>query len=497
MAESTLTTSRTQTPITKASTSFFENKFGWFDDYFERSPRGAIMLLIVVIGFVFIILPLVILANVKDVVSAFDDVNNNVLRYFPLAYVLIILTWLAGSAFISIVYWRQIGLFYRMMRLRHWCSSRGCSVIANTIAERSSPIVWSWTRYLERAITPVDGQPRVAVVAYDALVAAYLEGLATIRSGQSLRGSDRSFTEAEWPLLPSNFLLYARCVEQIREVTAAKYGTSSRIRIAIRTLLTRDIKRWFNIQRIHLSDDKPIWCTTQWWENYKIQVRDSNLKPYGICLHRLLRYDPPTEGTEFEIQKQYFRLGLRKETDPGRDYLTAHELIEVKTDLSGRGLLTGIAWLDGAEFIDTASGQDVSQVRFHPICQVSDPHIAEQLQQWPNDRFVFSSAFQNYKHYHNTVDTIPLQPVRPGAWGKQIGQKSLVEDAEHLIRNNDDLFLVDFFEPTEAVRVVGRFGISFRIEEHKDIAGIRLLSDEEVTNAVAQFDKVWLRASEL
>jgi hypothetical protein len=497
MSESTLTTSQAQTPIKRTSTSFFENKFGWFDDYSETSPRMASLILILVISFVFIILPLAALAYIKDILSAFNDVNNSVLKYLPLAYVLIILTWFAGSVFSAIVYWRQLALVYKMMMLRQWCSKRGCSVIANTIAAKSRRIVWSWTRYLDRAITPDNSQPRVAIVAYDALIAAYLEGLATIRSGESLRGSDKSFTEAEGPLLPSNFLLYARCVEQIRKMTAAKYGASPLIKISVRTLLTRDIKRWFNIQRIHLSDDKPVWCTTRWWEEYKKEVRDNSLTQHGICLHRLLRYDPPKEGTEPEIQRQYFRLGFRKEMDTEREFLTAQEFIEVKSELSARGLSAGVVWLDGAEFIDGTSGQGVSQVVLHPICQVSDSEVANQLQQWTNDRFVFSSAFWNYKHYHNSTEEIPQRPVKPGAWGKQIGQGSITPDAEHLIRNNDDLFLVDFFDRNDAARVVGRFGISFRIEELKDIAGIRLLSDEEASNAVAQFDNVWLRASAL
>jgi len=445
--------------------------------------------------FVLLILPLAALAYIKDVISAFFDVNRTIFPLIPLIYGLIILTWVAVSLYTAVVYWQFIALVYKMLRLRRWCSQRGCSVIANTIVTKSRPIVWSWTRYLEGAISPSGQKPRIEVVAYDALIAAYMEGLATIRSGESSSSSEHSYTEADGPLLPSNFLLYARCVEQIRDVTAARYGTSSPIRIAIRTLLARDVKRWFNIQRIHLSDDKPIWCTTEWWEHYKDQVRHSNLKQNGICLHRLLRYDPPTEGVDLDVQKQYLRLQFR-EFNPEREYLTARELIEAKEELDSHGLGTHVRWLDGAELVGNVPEQELTRVRLHPICQVDNNDAAQRLLQWSSIRFLFLSAFENYKNYHETADPSPPKPVKSGAWGKQIGRSSVSEDSDHIVRSNDDLFLVDFFKSDDNV-VIGRFGLSFRIEEHKDIAGIKLLSGAEVSNAVEQFDHVWSRASAL
>jgi hypothetical protein len=437
-----------------------------------------------------------VLGNLKDILGAFTDVYDQK-KLNAFFYLVLVLAWIAVVLALAVICRRQVRVAITLLQLRSWCSRRGYSRLGDTIAEQIQRLIWSWTTYLDSTTASTGVQPEGWVVATNALVTAYLEGLADLQTGNPLGGSRKGHpSEASEPLLPSNFLLYAHCVEKIRENTSSTFNTSSGIKVAIRTLLTQDITRWYNIQRLHLPGDKMLWCSTLWWEHYKLRIHHSNLEPHGICLHRLLRYDASAPEGTFDDQKRYLRLHIRKEFASQRECLSAEEFVEVKTQLDDAGFGGALTWLSGAEHIRVATNQ-VPEFRIHPICKV-DPLSTRAIQNWIGEtsRYALTSAFEDYRTYHNTFGRCHETPTKAGAWGKQIDKGILQAERSPFIKEYDDLFLVDFYR-VDGDACVGRFGISFRIEEHKDIAGIRMLSPTDVTAAVEQFDDAWARASAL
>jgi hypothetical protein len=246
---------------------------------------------------------------------------------------------------------------------------------------------------------------------------------------------------------------------------------------------------------VHLQDDQELRCTTKWWEDYKEGIRNKSLKSKGISLHRLLRFDPQQE--EFDIQKSYFKLQISHELNPGREYLTAKEFQEVRAELALSKLRDEIDWLAGAENLSAEDlPTEYQELHLNPICKLKQPNKVDLLKDWSssNTRYVFTSAYEHYREYHDSVSACDDAPLKHGAWCKQIHRKDVNSD-HHWIKDYNDLFIVDFYSMGVQSRLLARFGISYLIEESKDMAGIRLLSHKDLDNVVTQFDAEWKRAN--
>jgi len=322
--------------------------------------------------------------------------------------------------------------------------------------------------------------------------------LGKLRGGRYLlnKGGAKDFVLPE-ALLPANFVLYAHCVEEIRKATASAYGHSRYVQLAIRTLLTKSITHWYNIQRFHLADEKAFWCSALWWEDYKARIRTGKLTHEGIRLHRLLRYGG-AGSEDLEKQKSYLRLRFRFNRQ--RDYLIPQEFVDVKDQLH-YAFGDSLAWAMGLENIGPGEATKLPEIPIQPICFLRDQSARAGVLAWENDRYQFIPAFEDFSSYHCTVgyaDT-PTAPKgaegEGGAWCKLVEQ-SAIDGKGSVLLTYDDLFLVDFQIILER-NITHRFGISLRIEEHKDLAGIELLSFEEVDAAVGEFDAAWKKATKL
>lgn len=131
-------------------------------------------------------------------------------------------------------------------------------------------------------------------------------------------------------------------------------------------------------------------------------------------------------------------------------------------------------------------------LQIHPICLIKDEALRERLKAWRDYSFCLSNAYTYFKGCHTTEGTYPDRPSIPGARAKVIEKSNTNE--QHYISSFDDLFLIDFLR---GENLIGRVGISFRLDHETTVSGIKILANDEVTKAVKEFDHAWKNAESL
>lgn len=456
---------------------------GWYDDQYRQYPFVAtLLLLFLAVGLPFFGL-LVLIANFDDIGNALRTVlDSGWLKTLSLLFLVV-----AACVFLAVVGHREIWLLWKTVRFRLWCARQGMRPLASEVANGRAALTSSWRAFFEDQSGAQEKRQKPWLGAARALTHAYFEGQIKLRSGSGTSLFQRQAETESRHMLPSNFLLYAHCVGQIMASTLEHSEKSEKTRVVVRTVFSKDLARWFNVQAIHSPlSYETAWCTADWWETYRKSIHRERLKGSPIALLRLHRIDVDTVPQAREHpHRDYLRLCYQQDKGrPEASPLQLRHFLKAKASLVADGLDVG-KWTCGVDALNRAPAHNGrSDIQIHPILVQPDSAKRAALLAWNNSEYWISQAYQDFKRAHEVSE---YQEGQFGAWAKYCFKADIKQD-DHIIRNMDDFFVVEFIGHKG---LASRFGVSLEIEEHNDIAGIRLLSHELLETAVQQFDAVW------
>ena len=264
------------------------------------------------------------------------------------------------------------------------------------------------------------------------------------------------------PLLPSNFLLYARCVSNLLKCVdehQKKYNREhgQQAHITISTIFKGGIDRWFNVSYISKAQ---IWFTPPWWfgnEDAYLDLVRKFSKERNIYMRRIVGF--PIKSNPRDV--------IIKCRDKDPYFLTNHDFREFVKD--GK--------LDGVTLLDSINLKDPSQVH---DCNIIPLGILED--NIPDGWQKAVDFFQNYFHTNWNYES-----QRKGVFYKYCRKKDLEKNNNHL--SKDDLFIVEInYGNGEKGKA---FGIIFNQSEEKDTSGIKPLDSQDLTDALNEFEKCW------
>lgn len=290
------------------------------------------------------------------------------------------------------------------------------------------------------------------------------------------------------PLLPSNFLLYARCVSSLLDEIILHYNKcldeNNTPNVTILTFFKGNISRWFNVS--YLSKPR-FWCTRNWWYNGKSGYLDAvkNISSQGNYKKFLFKriiglYSKEEEGENFIDSRKVLILG----DNNNPKFIQISELIKkiyVEEDSDSK---IKKYFLGNTELLKTIVPEYRDAI-------VNNPYIVPMgLVNKQEDQKDWINAVDFFENNFHTPD---IGHPGEGVFFKYCKGVEM-DNRKYNYVSMDDLFIVDIEYPNGTKGTP--FGITFNQDEDTDTSGIKILQFDQIKKAREEFEEFWVSGTQ-